>query len=114
MNESMMTNAGVAAVVAVLLSLLLEWFPGLATRWDELSSSRKRGIMALAVLLISASSVGLNCYVRDVCPVDWLAWVTDALLVFIAAAAGQQGVHLLTKRPSEEVIIELTVEDGKG
>lgn len=94
----METNISLAALVAVVVSLLLEWFPGLSAWWDGFSASQKRGIMAAAVGAISLAVTGINCAYYGTCPADWLATVRDVFLVFIAAAAGQQGVHLLSKR----------------
>lgn len=88
----------VAALVAVLVSLVLEWFPSLRGWWDRFSEAQKRGLMAAAVAVISVGVVGVNCAYYQACPADWLVAVRDIVLVFIATAAGQQGVHLLTKR----------------
>lgn len=94
----MESSISLAALVAVVVSLLLEWFPGLSTWWDGFSASQKRGIMAAAVGAISLAVTGINCAYYGTCPADWLAAVRDVVLVFIAAAAGSQGVHLLSKR----------------
>jgi hypothetical protein len=94
----MENNVGLAAIVAVVVSLVLEWFPGLSTWWDTYSAAQKRGIMAAIVAAISIAALGINCAYYGTCPADWLAAVRDVVLVFIAAAAGSQGVHLLSKR----------------
>lgn len=94
----MIENASIAAIVAVVVSLLLEWFPALNGWWDGFSSSQKRGIMAAVVGVISLAVVGVNCAAYQTCPADWLATVRDIVLVFIAAAAGQQGTFLLAKK----------------
>ena len=94
----MTENMSVAAIVATIVSLLLEWFPGLNTWWDGFTEAQKRGIMAAIVAAISIAALGINCAYYGTCPADWLAAVRDVVLVFIAAAAGSQGVHLLSKR----------------
>ena len=97
MNESI----SIAAIVATVISLLLEWFPGLAGAWDKLTAMQKQGIMAAAVAIISVVVVAGNCYWwGDTCPADWAVFLRDTLLTFIAAAAANQGVHLLTRRPT--------------
>ena len=97
MNESM----SIAAIVATLIALLLEWFPGLAGWWNGFSEAQKRGIMAATVALVSIVTVAGNCYVwGEVCPADWMDFLYQTLLAFLAAAAVNQGVHLLTKRPA--------------
>ncbi|MCA9240188.1 MAG: hypothetical protein KDA37_08315 [Planctomycetales bacterium] len=97
MIETTLENASVAAIVAVVLSLLLEWFPGLTVWWEQFAEGQKRGLMAAAVMLISIAVAGINCAAYEVCPADWLVFVRDVFLVFIAAAAGQQGVYALAK-----------------
>ena len=94
----MTENMSVAAIVATIVSLLLEWFPGLNTWWDGFTEAQKRGIMAAIVAALSIASLGVNCAYYGTCPADWLVAVRDVVLVFIAAAAGSQGVHLLSKR----------------
>ncbi len=95
-------NVSIAALVAVVVSLLLEWFPGLNTWWEKFTAAQKRGMMAAAVALISIGVAGVNCAAYQVCPADWLVFVRDVFLVFVAAAAGQQGVYALLKRPAAE------------
>lgn len=94
MNE----NMSIAAIVATIVSLLLEWFPGLAAWWDGFTSVQKRGIMAGIVAAVSLAVVAGNCWWGDTCPANWGAWLTEWLLAFLAAAAVNQGVHQLTKR----------------
>lgn len=91
-------SVSVAAFVAVAVSLLLEWFPGLNTWWEKFTAAQKRGMMAAAVALISVGVAGVNCAAYDTCPADWIVFVRDVFLAFIAAAAGSQGVYALLKR----------------
>lgn len=96
----MAENLSIAAIVATIVSLALEWFPGLRVWWDGFTEAQKRGIMAGAVALVSVVTVVGNCYVwGGTCPANWGAWLTEVLLTFLAAAAVNQGVHRLTKRP---------------
>ena len=91
-------TVSLAALIAVIVSLLLEWFPGLNTWWEKFTPAQKRGMMAGAVALISVGVAGVQCAAYDVCPADWIVFVRDVFLVFVAAAAGQQGVYSLLKR----------------
>lgn len=96
----MTENMTIATTIAVLLSLVLEWFPGLKPRWDLLSEAQKRGLMAAAVAVISVVVVLGNCYWwGEVCPEKWTGALLDIFMAFIVAAGVQQGVHRLTKRP---------------
>lgn len=93
-------NLSIAAVVATAVSLLLEWIPPLKVRWDLLSSAQKRGIMAAVVALISLIVAGVNCAAYEVCPADWIRFVVEVFLVFLGAAAAQQGAYALLKKES--------------
>lgn len=96
----MSENMSVAAIVAVLVSLLLEWFPALKTWWEKFSSAQKQGMMAATVAVISAVVVVGNCYWwGETCPEKWTGTLLEIFLTFLAAAGVQQGVHLLTKKP---------------
>jgi len=81
-----------AVIAAALLSIVLEWFPGL-------TPARRAGINALLVALISVVAVVGNCYLwGDVCPASIWDAVGDILIVALLAAAGNQAVHAMTKR----------------
>ena len=96
MNE----NWTIATIVAVLISMVLEWFPGLKARWDKFSDSQKRGIMGVTVAVVSAVVVLGNCYWwGDVCPEKWTATLMEIFIAFLVAAGVQQGVHRLAKKP---------------
>lgn len=96
-------NVTLAAVAAVILSLLVEWFPGVREWWEGFTESQKRGIMAGAVALLSIATVAVGCARgTGACPADWLAFLVEVFLTFLAAASVQQGVHLLTKRTPQE------------
>ena len=91
-------NVSVAAVVAVVVSLLLEWFPGLNGWWERFTAAQKRGLMAAVVAVISLAVAGVNCAAYETCPADWLRFVVEVFLVFLGSAAAQQGVYALAKR----------------
>jgi len=88
-----------AVIAAALLSILLEWFPGLSTWWEGLSSRRKTTINALLIMLITGGSVYGKCRLwSNVCPVDVWAAVGEIVLTFLLAAAANQSIHAMTKR----------------
>lgn len=99
----MTENMSVAAIVATIVSLLLEWFPGrLSTWWDGFTEAQKRGIIAAIVAVVSIAVVAGNCYGRgQSCPADWVAFLQEVLMAFLAAATVSQGIHLLSKRPAQ-------------
>jgi hypothetical protein len=96
MNVSTLTPALLASA---LLSLVLEWFPGVASWFQALTPAKRAGINALLVALISIISVYGNCKVwGSTCPADLWAAIAEVLLTALLAAAGNQAVHAMTKR----------------
>lgn len=88
-----------ALLTSALLSIVLEWFPGLTGWWESLSPARKTTINALLVALISGGSVYGNCRLWGTsCPADAWAAVGEIVVTFLLAAAGNQAVHLMTRR----------------
>ena len=89
-----------AVIAAALLSIVLEWFPGVASWFAGLTPARRAGINALLVALISVVAVLGNCYWwGDVCPEKWTATLMEIFIAFLVAAGVQQGVHRLAKKP---------------
>jgi hypothetical protein len=96
MNVSTLTPAVLAAA---LLSIVLEWLPGVASWWHALTPAKRAAINALLVALISIISVYGNCKVwGSTCPADLWAAIAEVLLTALLAAAGNQAVHAMTKR----------------
>lgn len=96
----MTENMSIATLVAVVLSLALEWFPKLNVWWDGFTDAQKRGLMAAAVAVITIVVTLGNCYWwGEVCPEKWTTALLDVLMAFLVAAGVQQGVHRLTKKP---------------
>lgn len=88
-----------ALLAAAVLSIVLEWFPGLSGWWEGLSSRRKTTINALLVALISGGSVFGNCRLwGTTCPADVWAAVGEIVLTFLLAAAGNQAVYAMTRK----------------
>lgn len=87
-----------ALILAAILSIVFEWFPGVSTWWEALSSGKKQGLMALGILLISVGSMFYQCRVHAVCPADPVGTIEQLLLVALLAAAANQSVHMLTRR----------------
>ena len=95
----MSENMSVAAIVAVVVSLLLEWFPGLRAWFEKFTAAQKQGMMAGVVAVISIAVVLGNCYWwGDVCPASVWDAVGEILIVALLAAAGNQAVHAMTRR----------------
>ncbi len=96
----MTENMSIATIIAVVISMLLEWFPALKVRWDKLSEGQKRGIMGVMVAVVTVVVVLGNCYWwGEVCPEKWTATLLEIFIAFLVAAGVQQGVHRLAKKP---------------
>lgn len=88
-----------AVIGAAILSVVLEWFPGVAGWFAALSSAKKTTINAALVALISGGMVLGNCYLwGDTCPEN--SWNTfgSILLLLLLAAAGNQTTYAMTRR----------------
>ena len=89
----------VSVVLAVLLSIVMEWVPGFSGWWDGLSSAKKAQLMALFVALTTVALAAARCYAYDgVCPANWVQLVMDTLAVAILSLAGNQGFHYIAKQ----------------
>ena len=92
---NLVEQATPAVILAAILSVVMEWFPKLRDKWEELNENRKRGLMALGVAIITLITLGYNCYGRGECPADWTATVMSVLWVALMAAASNQLTHSL-------------------
>ena len=88
-----------ALLASALLSIVLEWFPGLSSWWSQLAGAKKTTINALLVALISGGSVYGKCKLWGaVCPADWWGALGEIVVVLLLAAASNQAIHAMTKR----------------
>lgn len=88
-----------AVIAAAILSVVLEWLPGVAGWFGGLSSAKKTTVNALLVAAISAGAVIGNCYLwGNECPANPWGTFGGILLVLLLAAAGNQSVHAMTRR----------------
>lgn len=88
-----------ALLVSAILSIVLEWSPGLSTWWHGLTPPKRAAINALLVALVSAVSVYGGCKLwGSVCPADMWASVWQIVVTALLAAAGNQAIHGMTKR----------------
>lgn len=88
-----------AVIGAAILSIVLEWLPGVAGWFEALSSAKKTTINAALVALISGGLVLGNCYLwGNTCPANPWGTLGEILVVLLLASAGNQAVHSMTRR----------------
>lgn len=87
-----------AILFSALLSLILEWSPGIAAWWAALSAGKKASLNALAVALISVIVMLYNCQWGDTCPANVGQAIVDLLLVALLSLGANQAVHRTLKR----------------
>ncbi len=96
MNWSSVTPAVIAAAV---LSVVLEWFPGVSGWWDTLTAAKKTTLNALVVAFISVFVVYGKCRLwGSTCPTEWWSALGEIVVVLLLAAASNQAVHSMTKK----------------
>jgi len=86
-----------AYLLAGLVAVLFDWFPGLRERFDTLREMQKRTVMAVVLAVIVAGIFGLGCLgvlARMTCDKTQVANLAQ---VFLVAVGINQGTHLLFK-----------------
>lgn len=92
-KENDMDANTISAIAGVTLSLGFSYIPGLSTWFAKQDSTRKRGLMALLLLLATAGSLLYVCRGDAAClAADW----ERAVGALIAALVANQSVFLLT------------------
>lgn len=93
-----MDNLTISAIAAALLSLGMEYIPGIAPRYAALTETQKKLTMLILLVVTSGALFGLSC--ADVLGyVECTAQGGYELVGQILVALGvNQGVHKLTKR----------------
>lgn len=91
-------DIGLSALAGMLLSLALEYVPGIAGRYEVLTAVQKRLVMLLLLVASAGALFGLSC-------ADLVAYVECTarggleLVGMIGVAIGvNQGTHRLTKK----------------
>ena len=91
-------NLGLSAIAGMVLSLVLEYVPGIAGKYEALTAVQKRLTMLLLVVASALALFGLSC-------ADLVIYVECTvrggfdLLGMIGVAIGvNQGTYMLTKK----------------
>lgn len=102
MFELNVTPEFLLIVVAGLLALVFDYFPGIAQWFDGLSTAAKRQVNALLIIGVAAVLFAGTCFVLFVTNLVCTAkGALDLLYIVFLAAGVNQGVHSLFK-PTQE------------
>lgn len=94
----MSIEISLSALAGMILSLVLEYVPGIAGLYDGLTAVQKRLVMLVLLLLSAGGLYGLSC-ADLVLYVECTAQGILELLGMIGVAIGvNQGTYLLTKK----------------
>lgn len=94
-------NAQTLSLLAgAVLSLAFAYIPGLESEYQKLDSTRKRLVMAAALLAVTLVIFGLSCAgVKNYVACDQSgAW--GLVEVYLLALVANQSAYAITKRPS--------------
>lgn len=107
------TALTLGSIIAAVLSLALDYFPGLAAKWDALSVAAKRQWSAVFAVLIVVAVFGLTCAnivtSNLICSTAG-AWDAIANVIYVFVVG--QGIHAGTK-PTPKFKVE-TLKIGSG
>ena len=108
------TATMIGSVIAAALSLLLDYFPGVAAKYDALSVATKRQLAAVFAVVIVAVVFVLTCtkiVASDLVCTTAGAWdvIANVIYVFIVG----QGVHAGTKPTPAFKANVLNIKAGK-
>ena len=88
----------ISALAGMVLSIALEFIPGLEKWYAKFNPQEKRLVMLIALLLVVGGAFGLSCaglFAAFAC--SWPgAW--EAVMAFIAALVANQSVHFVLKK----------------
>ena len=95
-----MTSDQLSAIAGILLSLVFSYVPGLKDWYDKQDGTRKRLIMAGALLVVAAGVFALSC-------ANWLtiatcdnAGVMGLVGAFVSALVANQATYLISPKPA--------------
>ena len=93
-----MEVSAISAIAGILVSLVLEFIPGVEGWYAKFTPQEKRLVMLGSLFLVVAGAFGLSCanLVEAFACSGAGAWT--AVLAFVAALVANQSVHLLLKK----------------
>lgn len=99
-----MTVEQLGAIAGVILSLLFSYVPGLNDKFNSLSATVKRLIMAGLLLLVAIGALALSCAQVVVTVECTQAGLLALINVYIAALVANQAAYMITPISQKKVI----------
>ena len=88
----------ISAIAGILISLILEFVPGVEAWYHKFAPQQKRLVMLVALFVVVGSAFGLSCAGLLAIFVCTGAGAWEAVMAFIAALVANQSVHLIIKK----------------
>ena len=88
----------ITAIAGILLSLAMNYIPGLAPWYDQLTPTPKKTLMLSLLLLATVGAIGYQCRLDGAC---YAAGWEDYLTAFVVAVITNQATHAITPLPAE-------------
>ncbi|MBE9479819.1 MAG: hypothetical protein IMY80_07620 [Chloroflexi bacterium] len=93
-----MTVELISAIAGILISLILEFVPGVEGWYNKFSKQQKRLVMLVALFVVVGGAFGLSCANLIAIFACTTFGVWQAVMAFIAALVANQSVHLVLKK----------------
>ena len=88
----------ISAIAGILISLILEFVPGVEGWYNKFTPQQKRLVMLVALFIVVGGAFGLSCAGLLAIFVCSVAGAWQAVMAFIAALVANQSVHLVLKK----------------
>lgn len=98
-----MSAAELSSIAGVILSLAMSYIPGLSDWYNKFDSTKKSGIMAVLLLVVTLSVFGLACgkVLASVAITCDKAGALSLIQAYIAALIASQATFVLSPRKSD-------------
>jgi len=91
----------ISVLAGIIISLALEFIPGLEGWYAKFSPQQKRLVMLGALVLVVGGAFGLSCANLLAVFVCSTVGAWGAVVAFVAALVANQSVHLVLKKDAE-------------
>ena len=93
-----MSASAISAIAGIIISLALEFIPGLDAWYAKFTPQQKRLVMLISLAVVVGGAFGLSCTNLMAVFACTVAGGWSAVMAFIAALVANQSVHLIIKK----------------